>query len=122
MPTQTDDKQSFRGSLSYANPKRTAAAKSATYTMVPEDGGLLLVDGSGGSFTVTLPPVSRDPDGVLIEIKCSANPGANTVTIAAAGSDTIDGAATSTLLTGAAKKCLRLHSDGVSKWYIVGIF
>ena len=43
----------------------------------------------------------------------------NTITVAAAGSDKIDGAATYTNLS-AQYKYLRINSDGVANWMITG--
>jgi len=64
---------------------------SAAYTMTLSD-YLVLVDTTGGNITITLP--DADP-GRAVSVKKAV--AANTVTIATAGSETIDGSATQTI-------------------------
>lgn len=124
MATSIDDQFDLRAGLSFWNPKITTS-KTATYQMLVSDGCVLPVDGSGGSFTVTLPPSGSTEfkNGCTRFIVCTANPGANTVTVAGSGADTVNGAATSTLLTGAARVTMWLHlKPGGTDWVILSTF
>lgn len=68
---------------------------------------------AGGSITATLPPAN----GILGKPFFFKNSvGANNLTVAAAGSDSIDGSATLVLTAG---QSAVIYSDGVSKWYQV---
>lgn len=72
---------------------------------------LVLANATGGAFTVTLPSALAQA-GKTVVVK-RMNSGANNVTVAAAGSETIDGAATFALTT--QYEVVRLVSDG-SVW------
>lgn len=89
-----------------------ARTVTTTYTMAPRD-RVILADGTGGAFTVTLPTaVGRKGQQSLTVKRTSA---AGNITIASAGG-TIDGATTVTL---AAQYALReVISDGAN-WHIV---
>jgi hypothetical protein len=76
---------------------------------------LVRVDSSGGTYTVTLPLANYWGGAKSPMITFIHATGANSVTIAAAGSDTINGAATYTLAT---TERIHLVSDGSSKWYV----
>jgi hypothetical protein len=85
-----------------------------TYTMYDTDHNLL-ADNSGGAFTITLPPAS-DAEPHVFRIK-RINVGGGNITIAAAGADTIDGAAT--VLLSAQWHLVELISDRVSCWSLL---
>ena len=74
------------GRLQSFNARTIAAATTLT-----ENDDLVLVNTTSGSVTVTLPPASNIPGTVFRVKKMVA---ANTVTIDADGSETIDGSAT----------------------------
>lgn len=89
-----------------------ARTVTTTYTMAPRD-RVILADGSGGAFTVTLPtPVGKKGQQALTVKRIGA---AGNITIATAAG-TIDGAATVTL---AAQYALRtVVSDGAN-WHVI---
>jgi hypothetical protein len=108
--------QGTSGTLAYLSDitSLTVTASSGVFTGVV--GALHLVDTSGGVGTCTLPAASAS-SGRLIVIKDKGNATANNIAINRAGSDTIQGA-TSTSIT-ANYGAVRLRSDGVSIWYLV---
>ena len=71
------------------------SSKAAAYTVVPDD-DLVLVDTDSDDVTISLQPVANFTYPVIIK-----NTGDNEVTVDPDGSETIDGAATITLSTGA---------------------
>lgn len=87
--------------------------KTTTYTASTLD-NLILADTTSAAFTVTLPAASANKGKTLKIQKSSSD--LNYVTIARAGSDTINGA-TSTLLNVQYEE-VELVSDGTSNWYI----
>lgn len=89
----------------------------ATTGTVAATTGVVTADATGGGFTLTL-PAATDGKVLLIKKICTT---ANTVTLAAAGSDTIDGSSTSTVLN-ASRKAIVLMAFGANKWYIMGAF
>lgn len=84
--------------------RRTAV--SATYVAVGSDEYIA----ANGTFAVTLPSAS---DGVAGQMFRVGNIGTGTITVTPAGTDTISGAATLSLLT---HTSVSLVSDGVSNW------
>jgi hypothetical protein len=78
---------------------------------------LVLADASGGGFTLTLPEAGFWNDRVLRIKKTDAT--GNTVTVATAGSETIDGAASVAIST--QYHCRQFMSDG-QNWHIVGAY
>jgi hypothetical protein len=78
---------------------------------------LVLADASGGGFTLTLPEAGFWNDRVLRIKKTDAT--GNTVTVATAGSETIDGAASVAIST--QYHCRQFMSDGLN-WHIVGAY
>jgi len=72
------------------------------------------VDSSSGVIDLTL-PLARDAFGQFVNVRRDA--GANNVVIHAAGSDTINGAATLTLTL--VNESYTLISDGNTKWGIM---
>lgn len=93
---------------------------TASYSVDPAFDEIIAADCTGGSLTITLPSasissglVSSSVGGDRLVIK-RIDSSANTVTVAAIGSDTIDGSASVTV---AALGALRLSNDGTSVWY-----
>ncbi len=96
------------------------AVSDADYAIVPLTDRLVPYTSLTAARTITLCAASGYPTGTPLTIvdetgNCSA---AKAITIARAGSDTIDGG-TSTLIT-SAYGYTTLESDGVSKWTIIG--
>lgn len=91
----------------------SVATKSAAYTITSTD-NVLLVDASGAARTMTLPAASAS-SGKLFTVK-KIDSTTNAVTIARAGSDTIDGQ-TSYILT-AQYQSVNVISNG-TLWYLV---
>ena len=87
------------------------AIKTTTYTIVATD-GLILADATGGAFTVTLPTAVGNAGQQFIVKRIST--GANVLTIATTGAQTIDGAAT---YLPVAWEAVPLTSDGAN-WVI----
>ena len=78
----------------------------------------LAVDTSGAPRTVTLPLASAVVKGrIYIIADATGNSETNTLTVAAAGSDTIMGASTATITSNYGS--IFLQGDGVSKWVAV---
>jgi len=75
-------------------------------------------DATSAGFTITLPPASTYKFKKYCAKKTDSS--ANIVTVAANGSDTIDGAATTTLVN--QWDSVVLASDGVSQWYKIYSF
>jgi hypothetical protein len=75
---------------------KTITSSDSPYTVAVDD-YTILVNGAGGAITVNLPAVSSNRKRQLI-IKATSVAGGN-VTIARAGSDTIDGATSKTIST-----------------------
>jgi hypothetical protein len=99
----------------YFDARLQTLTKTSNYTLV---GGDLLVygDASGGNVTLTLPIASAvNPNVVYSAEKTSA---ANTLSVARAGSDTINGGTTALTLT-ALHGRYDLVSDGASAWRTV---
>lgn len=100
---------SFAGNLLALSVVKTAAfTADATTTYYP-------CDATSATFAATLPSAASAGSGRTYFFKKTT--AANTVTVTADGSDTIDGAATQDLTT--VNSSYMLVSDGVSKWYIV---
>jgi hypothetical protein len=93
------------------NLRLQSVTKSATYTMTSSD-RLIYGYTNGGGFTLTLPSAAGVTANTIYSIeKADA---ANTLTIARAGSDTVDGGASVTLAVNHGR--YDLASDGVSAW------
>ena len=104
----------FRASMA----RRTAVA-DANHTAVQTE-RIVAYTSITAARTVALPAASAFPPGEVLRVvdesgSCSA---ANTITLAPAGSDTIDGATSSVI--NIAYGALALVSDGSSKWTVVG--
>lgn len=87
------------------------ASKSIDYGIGATDRTILATGGAGG-ITITLPAANEAGREIVI-IKVDAGVGA--ITVARAGSDTIEGA-TSISLAAQYNKCV-LQSDGTATWY-----
>jgi hypothetical protein len=103
------------GAPSWGSPagSLTVAAKTSNYTVTSSD-GLLTGDSSGGAFQFTLPAVSSNSGKVYYFKKIDSS--TNAITIARAGSDTIDGATSITLT--AQYESTVLISNGSALWSI----
>ena len=77
---------------------------------------VILANATGGAFSVTLPPSNPDTINRCITVK-RLNAGVNAVTIAAQGTDLIDGAATQALALQYA--ALTVLSDGLGAWHVI---
>jgi hypothetical protein len=95
-----------------AQPRGAVASKTAAYAATPAD-RFLACDSTGGAFSVTLPSAALYP-GLALTVK-RVNAGANDVTLAGAGGQTIDGAATLALT--AQWAYATVFSDGVN-WLV----
>jgi hypothetical protein len=102
-----------RSGASYDLTWTTTAVKTGTYTAAPWE--LVRCDASAGSFTVTLPAASVA--GQQVAVKLLAVSGTFAVTVARAGSDTINAAGTTVTLT-LADEALVLTSNGAGVWTI----
>lgn len=87
-------------------------SKVANYSATTSD-GLILCDASGGGFAITLPAATTSGKPLIIKKTDSSF---NIITINRAGSDTIEGATSTTLNTQYESVCL--YSDGGTTWYI----
>lgn len=103
----------FRISRLFLTPK----AISASYTLSPEEDRLVLVTTSTSTITLTL-PLASSADAVEYIIK-KVDSGTGQVDVTRAGSDTIDGATSVTLLS--QYQVLRIASDGTS-WHVTGAY
>jgi len=87
----------------------TSVAATATLTLA--DAGLVVVDATGGDITITLPAASDLSAARFTFVRMDGT--ANTVTIDPAGADTIEGAASATLVGR-----LALIGNGVDTWWM----
>jgi hypothetical protein len=95
--------------------KRTAVA--GDYTVLPTD-YLVAETDTSSPRTILLPAANSVPAGQTFQIVDeSGGAAANPITVAAAGADTIDGAATAAITTNYGT--LKLYSDGVGSWFLV---
>lgn len=101
----------------YDNTSETVRSTAVTTTMTNNDYDLLVL-GATGAVTVNLPAVATIQPGRFYRIYKDA--AAQTITIDPFGSDTIDGAATTTLASGAAH-AKGIISDGTA-WYTVSAY
>jgi hypothetical protein len=89
--------------------------KSANYTLTSSD-SVVVGDASGGAFTLTLPAANSVPAGRQFRFKKKDNVVGNNLTVAAAGSDTIDGA--TSFVLNIQYQSVTLVSDGSSNWWV----
>lgn len=93
--------------------KIATSSKSADYTVLASDNGkIFLVDSTAASRTITL-PAATVAAGFQITVK-KMDTSSNTVTIARAGSDTIDGDTSAVLSQ--SYDSITVTSDGTSQW------
>ncbi len=92
-------------------------AVAADRTLTTQD-YTLLANASGANRVLTLPDSTAHPGRIYI-VKRTDTVGGNTLTVAAAGTDLIDGAAT--ILIGTLESRV-LQSDGNGNWYILASF
>jgi hypothetical protein len=93
------------------------AVQSAAYSLLPSDDGAI-GNTNASSFTLTLPLAASQVAGVVLPFAVQMTYGAgNSLTLAAVGSDKINGA--SSLALAAPFDGLVLVSDGISNWYVV---
>jgi len=90
------------------------AKKTAAYTLTAAD-NLIAADATTAAFAVTLPASNSLTAGRSYTLK-KIDSSANAVTLTAAGTDKIDGAATYALAT--QYKYVTVTTDGVSNWLI----
>ena len=91
---------------------RDVKTKSAAYTMDPVLDRIILVDASGGAVTITLPDAPDADYTEYVIVAIDTDSGANAVTVATAGSSTINGA--STVATSTQYISIRVASNGVN--------
>lgn len=106
------------GALSWAENAAQATSapistKSSNYTMTTAD-GTVLVDATSGDITITLPAAASATESIFTIKKKDVT--FHTVTVAAAGSELIDGAAIYILST--QYEAIKIQSDG-SAWWII---
>jgi hypothetical protein len=88
---------------------------AADYTLAGNE-DTVAVTSTAAARTITLPAAASVSEGRMFVVKDeSGGAGSNNITIARAGSDTIDGA--SSLVISTNYGIVRLYSDGVSKWF-----
>lgn len=104
---------SYETTVTAAERPLSVVSKTTTYSVAATDDVVLC---SGSAFTVTLPAASA-LSGRVITIKKTDSTLANIITIARAGSDTIDGATSTTLNT--QYESVTLVSDGTSAWSVM---
>lgn len=87
-----------------------ATSITANATLTVQQRGLVLVNATGGNITITLPAASA---GATAFRFARSDATTNTVTIQRAGSDTVEGGTSCSLLP---QERMDLSSDGVSNW------
>jgi len=96
------------------NKEYLSFASVSTATTLDKE-SVLLVDTNGGAITITV-PLAADNEGRCYYVK-DVDGGANAVTLARSGTDTIDGLTTLVLAT--AKGTAKIISDGAN-WHRIG--
>lgn len=104
-----------RQKVQRAIPTPFVEAITASRTVTPQDdSGWFLADATSGAFTITLPSAQAVPAMRVGAKKTDAT--ANAVTVAASGSDVIDGAASYPLTV--QYQSVTLMSDGGNWWVL----
>jgi len=100
---------------------RKRKATAIDYTVVVNEvmqNGIVAVTDTTAVRTITLPAANAVREGFAFSIKDEyGTAGTNNITIARAGSDTIDGATSALINTNYGSR--DLYSDGISKWFIL---
>lgn len=99
------------------NDRNLYRAVSSAYTLTTGNDHTLDCNAAGSAFAVTLPAANSVPAGWTYVVK-KTDSSANAVTLTAAGTDKIDGAATSAL--SAQYKFVRVVCDGAGNWRVTG--
>jgi len=99
------------------NTSFTVRAVTATTTLTNND-YVLLADPSGGAITVNLPAVASVQPGRVFVVRTTGT--TNAVTLDGSGSETIDGATTKALASGAIH-AVSIVSDGTA-WFTITSF
>lgn len=107
LSTQNADSVNFTGRVRLG----AISSKNADYTITSSDCTILCTGGAGG-ITMTLPAANSSSNIIIIR---KIDAGAGAITVARAGSDTIDGA-TSISLAAQYDTCVLL-SDGSGAWH-----
>jgi len=110
-PALGDNDKSIATSDFVQNALRNRRTITGNVTLAYADHGFVFVDATSGNITITLPAATTVVSYRLRRI----DTGSNTVTINRAGSDTIEGNTSVTLVGSNAFR--ELVSDGTSKWY-----
>lgn len=100
------------------NTSNTVRSSTAATVTVTNNDYILLCDPAGGAQTVNLPAVAAVQPGRQYTVRTTGT--TNTVTIDGAGSETIDGATTKVLASGAIHGCT-IVSTGTA-WFTVSSF
>jgi hypothetical protein len=104
-------------SWSYESPalgvRAPIATKTSNYTITNND-GTIIADASSGNITITLPPAA-DSSQFIFRIK-KKDITANTVTVDANASETIDSSSNYVLAT--VNEAITVQSDGTGWWII----
>jgi hypothetical protein len=111
------DQAGFLGTIAPSNATKVREYPTAILvgaTLLSTTSQLVRVNPTAGAFTVTLPAAALH-QGESIVFK-NVTSSVNNVTIAAAGGDTVEGAAT--LVLSGDKFFTRITSDGVSAWWV----
>lgn len=107
MAIQNANSVNFTGRVRFG----ALASKSADYAVTATDCTILATGGAGG-ITITLPAANASSNIVIVR---KVDAGVGVITVARAGSDTIDGA-TSITLSAQYDTCVLL-SDGSGAWH-----
>jgi len=91
------------------------ASKTAAYTITASD-AVVVCDGTSAAFTVTLPAANGVSAGKQYVVK-KIDSSSHAITVAAAGTDTIDGLATQVISS--QWNSMTLIGDGSSHWYLI---
>jgi hypothetical protein len=89
------------------------STKNTNYTMTASD-CVILANASAGEITITLPPANKS--GMIVHVK-KVDSSANVVNISSAGTDTIEGATTVSLLLQYSSRTLISNGEGM--WLVL---
>jgi hypothetical protein len=112
--SQIEGDKNFTDLADAVNIARMETVTIATVSYTASEPRIILSDATAASISILLPPVASSVDIIYIIKKIDST--ANTVTIDADSSETIDGATTKILLT--QWETIRIVSDGAA-WHII---